>query len=99
MATRDHSGDGWTAVLRRQPARMVDGRSEGGRTGLLEITCCDCGDHRGLDCPGISPGLRRVRGPYPIADGITAYAEHPRLHDQPAGAASRGRGRMLAGRR
>ena len=30
MATRDQRGDGWTVVLRRQPARMLEGRPEGG---------------------------------------------------------------------
>ncbi|MFZ0190219.1 MAG: hypothetical protein WAL72_25140 [Streptosporangiaceae bacterium] len=83
MATRDQPGDGWTVVLRRQPTRIVKGRPEGGYTDLFEIICCDCGDHPGLDYSEVSPTLQRVRGPYPIADGITAYVVHAGLHRQP----------------
>ncbi len=72
MATRDQPGDGWTVVLRRQPARMVEGRPEGGYTDASEIICRDCGDHPGLDYSEVSPELQRVHGPYPVADGISA---------------------------
>ena len=99
MATREQPGGGWTAVLRRQPARMVEGRPEGGYTDLFEIICCDCGDHPYLDYSEVSPELRRVRGPYLIADGISAYVKHVGLHDQPADATSMGRARMRADRR
>jgi len=88
MATRDQLGDGWTVVLRRQPARIVDGRPEGGYTDAFEIICCDCGDHPDLDYSEVSPVLQHVRGPYPVADGITAYVMHLRLRHQPARAAS-----------
>ena len=88
MATRDQPGNGWTVVLRRQPARMVKGRPEGGYTDLFEIVCCDCGDHPDLDYSEVSPVLQRVRSPYPIADGITAYVTHLRLRHQPARATS-----------
>jgi hypothetical protein len=91
MATRDQPGDGWTVVLRRQPARMVEGRPEGGYTDLFEIICCDCGDHPDLDYREVSAVLQRVRGPYPVADGITAYVMHLRLRHQPARAASMAR--------
>ena len=43
------SGHGSTAVLRRQPVRIVDGRFEGGYTDGYEIICPDCGDHPNLD--------------------------------------------------
>jgi len=99
MATRDQPGDGWTVVLRRQPARIVEGRPEGGYTDAFEIICCDCGDHPYLDYSEVSPELRGVRGPYPVADGITAYVEHVGLYHEPARAASMGRGPMLADRR
>ena len=99
MATRDQPGDGWTAVLRRRPARMVEGRPEGGYTDLFEIVCCDCGDHPYLDYSEVSPELQRVRGPYPIADGIAAYEQHRRLHQQLGVPAGRGRWPMLAERR
>ena len=98
MVTRDQPGNGWTVVLRRQPARMVGGRPQGGYTDAFEIIRCDCGDHPDLDYSEVSPGLQRVRGPYLIADGIAAYVKHAGLH-QPARAISMARGRMLADRR
>ena len=97
MATRERPGDGWTAVLRRQPARMVEGRPEGGYTDLFEIICCDCGDHPYLDYSEVPPELRRIRGPYPMADGISAYVEHLERHHQSARATtSMAPGRTLA---
>ena len=99
MATRDQPGDSWTVVLGCPPARMVEGRPEGGYTDLFEIICCDCGDHPDLDYRVASPELQRVRGPYPIADGITAYVEHVRRHHQPARVTSMARRPMLADRR
>ena len=88
MTADDQPGDGWTVVLRRQPARIVQGWPEGGYKDLFEIICCDCGDHPDLDYSEVSPVLQRVRGPYPIADGITAYVMHLRLRHQPARATS-----------
>ena len=91
MTTGDQSRDGgWTVVLRRQPARIVEGRPEGGYTDVFEIICCDCGDDPDLDYREVSPRLQLVRGPYPIADGVTAYDQHLRLHQHPA-QATRGR--------
>ena len=83
MKTCDQPGHGWTTVLRRQPAQIVDGQAEGGCTGVFEIICCGCGDDPGLDHREVSPGLQRIRGPYPIADGITADRKHVELHQQP----------------
>jgi hypothetical protein len=80
----DQPRNGWTAVLRRQPARMVEGRAEGGYTDLFEIICRECGDHPYLDYREVSPELQQVRGPYPLADGVAAYEKHLRLHQQPA---------------
>ena len=88
MASGDQPGDGWTVVLRRQPACTVKGRPAGRYTDLFEIICCDCGDHPDLDYSEVSPVLQRVRGPYPIADGITAYVMHLRLRHQPTHATS-----------
>jgi hypothetical protein len=99
MATRDQPGDGWTVVLRRQPARIVQGWPEGGYTDLFEIICCDCGDHLDLDYSEVSPVLQQVRGPYLIADGITAYVMHVRLDPRTARAASMAGRPMLADRR
>ena len=80
--TRDQPGNGWTVVPRRQPARIVEGRPEGGCTGMFEIICCDCDDHPGLDYSEVSPELQRVRGPYPIAADIATYEKHLRLHQE-----------------
>jgi hypothetical protein len=69
-------GHGCTASLRRQPARIVDGRMEGGYTGVFELICCQCGDHPYLDFAEISPRLQRIRGPYTIEAGLAAYEQH-----------------------
>ena len=74
---------GWTVVLRRRPVRIMDGRPEGGYTDKFEIICCDCGDDPDLDYREISLELQRIRGPYPIAAGITAYVKHARRHPGP----------------
>ena len=76
-------GPGWTVVLRRRPARIVEGRPEGGYTDEFEIVCCDCGDDPGLDYCEVSPALQQIRGPYPNAAGITAYVLHARRHPRP----------------
>ena len=70
----------WTAVLRRRPARIVDGQPEGGYTSMYEIVCCDCGDHPDLDYRDVPPELQRIRGPYPIAAGVAAYLKHLERH-------------------
>ncbi|HXZ73246.1 MAG TPA: hypothetical protein VEH31_20545, partial [Streptosporangiaceae bacterium] len=71
---------GWTLVLRRQPACIVGGQPQGGYSDAFELICCDCGDDPDLDYRDISPQLRQVRGPYPIAAGIAAYDKHVRHH-------------------
>jgi hypothetical protein len=82
MTIHDQTRDGWTVVLRRRPARIVDGRAEGPYTDAFEIICCDCGDDPDLDYSAVSPRLQLVRGPYPIAEGVRAYQAHLRLHTQ-----------------
>lgn len=69
-------GHGLTASLRRQPARRVEGRGEGGYSGAFELVCSDCGDHLYLDYSEVSPRLRRIRGPYTMQAGLAAYEEH-----------------------
>jgi hypothetical protein len=71
---------GWTVVLRRQPARIVEGRPEGGYSSMFEIVCRYCGDHPDLDYRDVSPKLQRIRGPYPVAAGVAAYGIHLSLH-------------------
>ena len=81
MKTRDRRpGYDWTVVLRRQPARMVEGRPEGGYTNMFELICRDCGDHPHRDYREISPVLQRIRGPYPVAVGVARYGRHVRWH-------------------
>ena len=83
MRTDDQPGLGWTVVLRRQPARIVEGRVHGGYTDAWELVCCGCGDHPDLDYHDISPELQQIRGPYTFAAGITAYGKHVnRYHRQ-----------------
>jgi hypothetical protein len=84
VRTCDQPALGWTVVLRRQPARIVDGRVDGGYTSAFEIICCDCGDHPDLDYRDVSPELQRIRGPYPIVAGVAAYEEHLHRHPRPA---------------
>ncbi len=80
MKSQDRSRLDWTVALRRRPARMVQGRPEGGWTGGYEVVCCECGDDPDLDCRAVPPRLGRIRGPCPIAAGITAYVQHARRH-------------------
>jgi hypothetical protein len=72
-------GHSWTVVLRGRPALIGEGRQEGCRT-MFELICYDCGDDPGLDYCEVSPEFQRMRGPYLIAEGITAYREHVGLH-------------------
>ena len=69
-------GHGGTAVLRSQPVLLVDGRVEGGHRGGFELICSECGDNPYLDYSQISPRLQQIRGPYTIAEGLTAYEQH-----------------------
>jgi hypothetical protein len=89
MATSDWPRVPWTAVLRRQPVRVVDGRLEGGCTDMFEIICCDCGDNPRLDYLEVAPRLQLVRGPYPLAAGVAAYEQHVDMHQQLDGTTGR----------
>jgi hypothetical protein len=80
----------------RQPARIVEGQPEGGYTDAFGIICCDCGDHPDQDYREVSPKLQLVREFYPIADGVAAYDQHRRLHQQLGVPTSGGRWPMLA---
>jgi hypothetical protein len=63
---------------------MVDGQPQSGYTDAFELICCDCGDDPGVAYRDVSPRLRQIRGPYPIAAGIAAYDKHVRHHRRPA---------------
>jgi hypothetical protein len=67
---------GGTAFLRRQPARIADGRLEGGYTDLFELICPGCGDHPYLDYPEIPPRLQWLRGPRTLQAALVAYDKH-----------------------
>jgi hypothetical protein len=54
-----------------QPASSAAGR-KAGTPKRFEIVCCDCGDDPDLDYREVTPQLRRIRGPYPIAAGVAA---------------------------
>jgi hypothetical protein len=69
-------GHGSEAVLRRRPARIVDGRFEGGSTGMFELICPDCGDRRDLDYSEVSWRLQWLRGPYRLEAGLAAFHLH-----------------------
>ena len=97
MTTRDQPRPDWTVVLRRRPVRIVNRRPEGGWTDEFEIVCCDCGDDPGLDYHEVSPELQRIRGPYPMAAGVTAYVRHARRHPGPYGFSQPSRTRRQAG--
>ena len=71
-----HPGHGSDAFLRSQPARIVDGRVEGGYTSMYELICPACGDHRELDYLEISPRLQRLRGSYGLAAALAAFHKH-----------------------
>jgi hypothetical protein len=82
---------GWTVVLRRQPARLVEGRPEGGYTDRYELVCCDCGDDPGLDYRDVGPRLQRIRGPYAFPVGVAAYGQHVRQQHGPQPVPAAGR--------
>jgi hypothetical protein len=90
MTAGDQPGHGWTTVLRRRPARIVDGKAEGGYTEEFEIICCDCGDDPGLDYRDVPPRLQLIRGPYPIKEGVAAYNQHLTRHQKPPPAPTSG---------
>jgi hypothetical protein len=69
-------GHGRTAFVRRQPARIVDGRVQGGYTGAFELICPGCGDNPYVDYSEIPPQLQRLRGPRTLEVALEAYDEH-----------------------
>ena len=69
-------GHGRTAFVRRQPARIVDGRAQGGYTGLFELICPGCGDNPYVDYSEVSPQLQWLRGPLALEAALEAYDRH-----------------------
>ena len=82
-------GHGRAASLRRQPARIVDGRIEGGYSNTFELICPACGDDPDLDYFQVSPRLQWLRGPRTLQAALAAYEKHLGLRPRPD-VASRG---------
>ena len=81
-------GHGSTAFLRNQPARIVNGRVQGGYTDVYELICPGCGDHPHLDYSQVPPRLQWLRGPRQLAAALAAYHKHlglPWPHEDSAG--------------
>jgi hypothetical protein len=82
-------GHGSTAFVRRQPARIVDGRAQGGYTDAFELICPGCGDNPYVDYSEVPPQLQRLRGPRTLEATLEAYDEHlgplPRSNGNGAG--------------
>jgi len=69
-------GHGRTAYVRRQPARILDGRFEGGYTDAFEVICPSCGDHPYLDYSEVAPRLQWLRGPRTLQAALAVYHKH-----------------------
>jgi hypothetical protein len=63
MKAPGQPGYGYTAMLRRLPARIVEGRPECGYTSMVEVIGCTRGDHLYLDYSQVSPRPQRIRSP------------------------------------
>ncbi len=69
-------GHGGTAFVRRQPARIADGRVEGGYTDVFELICPGCGDNPYVDYSEIPPQIQWLRGPFTLEAALAAYDKH-----------------------
>ena len=72
----EQPGHGRTAFVRRQPARIVDGRVQGGYTDAFELICPGCGDNPYVDYSEVPPQLQRLRGPHTLEAALEAYDKH-----------------------
>jgi hypothetical protein len=88
MTHNGQPGHGWTVVLRRQPGRVVDGKVES-YTDVYELVCYYCGDDPSVDYREVPARYQQIRGPYPFAAGIAAYAQHVRRYHSEAQAGDR----------
>ena len=59
-----------------QPARIVDGRIQGGYNDVYELICPSCGDRPDLDYFEVPARLRWLRGPRTLEEGLAAYHGH-----------------------
>ena len=76
-------GHGRAASLRRQPARIVDGRIEAGNSNTFELICPACGDDPDLHYSQVSPRLQWLRGPRALQAALAAYETHLGLRPRP----------------
>jgi len=83
LALAGQPGHGRTAFVRRQPVRIVDGRFEGGYTGVFELICPACGDHPYLDYSEVPPRIQWLRGPRPLEAALVTYHKHLGLLPRP----------------
>lgn len=73
-----------SAILRRQPGRVRPGHPDGGFAeayDAYELICLECGDDPSQDYGKIPPRLQRLRGPYWLAPGLSAYEQHLAFHN------------------
>jgi hypothetical protein len=70
-------GGRWSCGASRSTS--FEGRPEGGYTDLYELICCYCGDNPELDYRDVPADLQRIRGPYTVSAGISAYGRHVTL--------------------
>jgi hypothetical protein len=69
--------------VRKQPARIVDGRAEGGYNEACELICPSCGDSPDLDYSEIPLGLQWLRGPHTLEVSLAVYHKHQGVPWQP----------------
>jgi hypothetical protein len=69
-------GHGDESIVRNQPARIVNGRAEGGYNETYEVICPSCGDSPDLDYAEISLGLQWLRGPHTLEVALAVFHEH-----------------------
>ena len=69
--------DNGTAILRAQPARMIDGHADGGYTGQYEVICPACGDDPNPSYHQVPRDLQQLRGPSEsLASALAAFHLH-----------------------
>jgi hypothetical protein len=81
MTVSTAPGRGWTATLRRQRARGVNGQPDVIYTSAFEIICRGCGDDPRWDFQDVPSRLQRLRGPYWLTTGVTEYQAHLAWHE------------------
>ena len=69
-----------TVVLRRQPARTVNGETTGDDYPAYEVICRLCGDGPSRGYLDVPPRLQRLRGPYWLHPGVRQYQAHLEWH-------------------